>query len=142
MFYLIVWLSVSVIISKSSEGIKLGGATNADTNDPEIKEVAEKAMVQVNGKTRSRNLYKLVKIINARTQVVSGTKYYFTILAASTNCRKAGLQIWKPSKPLALQNTGEINLAKCAVDTNKPTKQFNVEVWSQPWTNTFQVTLT
>uniref|UniRef100_A0A1I7VXS4 Cystatin domain-containing protein n=1 Tax=Loa loa TaxID=7209 RepID=A0A1I7VXS4_LOALO len=127
MFYLIVWLSVSVIISKSSEGIKLGGATNADTNDPEIKEVAEKAMVQVNGKTRSRNLYKLVKIINARTQVVSGTKYYFTILAASTNCRK---------------NTGEINLAKCAVDTNKPTKQFNVEVWSQPWTNTFQVTLT
>lgn len=54
-----------------------------------LQEVAEKAMVKVNEKIRHNNLYKLVKVIKARTQVVSGMKYYLTILAAPTTCRKA-----------------------------------------------------
>uniref|UniRef100_A0A915PUX9 Cystatin domain-containing protein n=1 Tax=Setaria digitata TaxID=48799 RepID=A0A915PUX9_9BILA len=135
MCYLILYLTLFMIISKgSAQGFGfVGGVTNSDVDDPEIKDVAEKAMVQVNQQTKSKYLYKLEKIIGARTQVVSGVKYYLRILAAPTR-------------------SGITNAATCAVNKNKPKKveyislkpneEFNIEVWSAPWQNTFSVTLT
>ncbi|VDO07816.1 unnamed protein product [Brugia timori] len=94
MFFPIVWLSVLLIISKSfAREIRLSRATYNE-DDEEIQEVAEKAMEQVNDQTRYRNLYKLVRVISAQTQVVAGIKYYLTILAAPTTCRKASLHIY------------------------------------------------
>ncbi|KAL3986021.1 Cystatin domain family protein [Acanthocheilonema viteae] len=128
MFYLIVCLSTFVIISESSaKEILLGGIKNSNVNDPEIQKVAEKAMEKVNAKTNYENLYKLVKVIDARTQVVAGVKYYLTILAAPTTCRKS---------------SRKMNAAKCTIDMSKPKKQFKIEVRSAPWQNIFDVTLT
>ncbi|VDM12189.1 unnamed protein product [Wuchereria bancrofti] len=105
MFFPIVWFSVLLIISKSfAREIRLGRTTyNEDDaeiqvemfNVSSLQEVAEKAMEQVNEQTNYRNLYKLVKVISAQTQVVAGIKYYLTILAAPTTCRKAYLKAFK-----------------------------------------------
>uniref|UniRef100_A0A0R3RRT0 Cystatin domain-containing protein n=1 Tax=Elaeophora elaphi TaxID=1147741 RepID=A0A0R3RRT0_9BILA len=95
MFYLTVWLSVFLLVisTSSAKGMQLGGITNSNVDEAEIQKVAKKAMVEINAKTNSTNLYKFVKVISARTQVVSGIKYYLTILAAPTTCKKAGLQV-------------------------------------------------
>ncbi|EJW82673.1 cystatin [Wuchereria bancrofti] len=126
MFFPIVWFSVLLIISKSfAREIRLG-RTTYNEDDAEIQEVAEKAMEQVNEQTNYRNLYKLVKVISAQTQVVAGIKYYLTILAAPTTCRKGAVGM---------------NPMKCTIDNSKSKKQFKIEVWSAPWQNTFKVTL-
>ncbi|VDK72902.1 unnamed protein product [Onchocerca ochengi] len=126
MFYLIIWFSAFAIISKSfAREIRLGKLTNDNEDDEEIQEVAEKAMIQVNEKMKYDNLYKLVKVINARTQVVAGMKYYLTILTAPTTCRK---------------NSG-MSPANCAIDHSKPKKKVILEVWSAPWQNIFKVTM-
>ncbi|VDO30067.1 unnamed protein product [Onchocerca flexuosa] len=93
MFNLIIWFAAFAIISKSfAREIRLGKLTNDNEDDEEIQEVAKKAMTQVNEKmSYDNNLYKLVKVLNASTQVVAGIKYHLTILAAPTTCRKVGL---------------------------------------------------
>ncbi|CAG9530810.1 unnamed protein product [Cercopithifilaria johnstoni] len=127
MFHLVLWFSAFVIISKNSAKImQFGREAQSNVNDPEIQEIAEKALEKVNMKMNYRNLYKLVKVINARTQTIAGMKYYLTILAAPTTCRKS---------------SKNVNAANCVIDKSKPEKKFKIEVWSAPWQNIFEVTL-
>ncbi|VBB25898.1 unnamed protein product [Acanthocheilonema viteae] len=93
MFYLIVCLSTFVIISESSaKEILLGGIKNSNVNDPEIQKVAEKAMEKVNAKTNYENLYKLVKVIDARTQS-----------SRKMNAAKCTIDMSKPKKQFKIE---------------------------------------
>ncbi|VDK82772.1 unnamed protein product [Litomosoides sigmodontis] len=107
MFPIIVWLSTFLIIPSFALEMQLGGIAISNVNDPEIQEIAEKAMEKVNMKTNYSHLYKLVKVISARTQV----------------------------------NSRKTDAARCVIDKSKPEKPFEIEVWSAPWQNTFEVTL-
>lgn len=52
-----------------------------------MQEIAEKAMPQLNAQQNDGTVYKLVKVVSAKTQVVAGMLYYLTIVAAPTTCK-------------------------------------------------------
>ncbi|XP_046554414.1 multicystatin-like isoform X2 [Haliotis rubra] len=90
-------------VTKRAGGL-LGGPTGVDVNSAEIQEVANFALTEINGIQGAQN--SLVKVVNARKQIVSGINYILI---------------------LSLQNRDKTQLCE-------------VRVWYQSWTNTKQVT--
>ncbi|XP_067681142.1 uncharacterized protein [Haliotis asinina] len=90
-------------VTKRAGGL-LGGPTGVDVNSAEIQEVANFALTEINGIQGAQNA--LVKVVNARKQIVSGINYILT---------------------LRLQNGDKTQLCE-------------VTVWYQSWTNMKQVT--
>nr|XP_033792291.1 cystatin-like [Geotrypetes seraphini] len=85
------WLCFSVILSStillSSAGIP-GGPINIDPNTPEVQEAARYALTVYNQKSENANLYKIVKIQSAQSQVVAGVKYTMVVEMGLTQCKK------------------------------------------------------
>ncbi|XP_067681143.1 uncharacterized protein [Haliotis asinina] len=63
-------------VTKRARGL-LGGPTGVDVNSAEIQEVANFALTEINGIQGTQN--SLVKVVNARKQVVSGINYILTL---------------------------------------------------------------
>ncbi|XP_062375872.1 cystatin-like [Sardina pilchardus] len=92
-----------------------GGINPTDVNNPEMKAALNFAVSEVNKQNVVYNS-KVVKVISATSQVVSGYMYRFEVEMAISGC-----------KPCAQQ--------KCDDANSELTKPYTCyfDVWSQPW---------
>ncbi len=85
---IIVCLFVFYLGFMTIEANEAGGITDADPNDPQVKNVLEFCETMLDKAVNSPYSHKAGKIIKAQTQVVSGLKYYLTFEFSETNCLK------------------------------------------------------
>ncbi|KAM9477731.1 cystatin-like [Clarias gariepinus] len=117
MFVKVVVLLLVLVLAVTSSML-VGTPVNADIKDPKIKQAVLFAIAAYNAKSESIYTSKVLKVINAQSQVVSGIKYTFTVKIATTSCKKmhAKRKCYVHSDP-AIANPHKCKLA----------------VWSQPW---------
>jgi len=105
-----------------------GGWSPADPKEEGVQRVAEFAVMDNNKRSNSMNHDKLIEVVTASRQVVSGIKYRLQIKIGQTNCRKNH----------GSEFTSE-HLAACEVPENNPRKTCDVEIWEQKWKSFVQV---
>jgi len=106
---------------KRSPGVP-GGLSDADVNDPSVKEITQFALSAIQKSVNSPYQHTLVRIIEARRQVVAGTLYHFKLEVAPTSCLKSDE---------SCQNTTSNTSEQLLICTLK--------VWDQPWTKLREV---
>ncbi|XP_046351315.2 multicystatin-like isoform X1 [Haliotis rufescens] len=95
-------------VTKRALGL-LGGVTAVDVNSAEIKEVANFAVTEINGLQGEQN--SLVKVVNARKQIVSGINYILTLsLQNGDKTQMCEVRIWYQS----WTNTKKVTEHKCS----------------------------
>ncbi|CAB3374118.1 Hypothetical predicted protein [Cloeon dipterum] len=101
----------------------VGGVSPADPNDPKFKEIADHAVLELDKGTNALYHRTVVKIVSARTQVVSGALYYLKL--------ELGYSDWAKNtpKPTKIQLTEGSEREIC-----------DVQVWDRPWLNAREVT--
>ncbi|KAK6109162.1 Cystatin domain family protein [Brugia pahangi] len=57
-------------------------------NDPDVKDVVNESMMQINDQLRGQSLFKLERILKANVLVVQSTIYKVTLLLVPTTCSK------------------------------------------------------
>ncbi|KAM9477501.1 cystatin-like [Clarias gariepinus] len=123
MFVKVVVPLLVLVLAVTSEKL-VGAPEDADINDPSIKQALRFAVAEYNTKSNSIYTSKVVKVISAQSQVVSGAKYIITVKMATTSCKKADAK------------------KKCTVHSDpaiaKPRK-CKLAVWSQPWLNRMEL---
>jgi len=111
-----------------------GGISNLNMSDPQVekdlnrlanfalKEIAAKrtAVAASEGKPQKPLVYSLLKIVSARSQIVSGVKYYIEVKFRDSLCPKTNTK----------QNRRSLSSASCLHP-----EQCEVTVWEQPWLN-------
>ncbi|XP_052123154.1 uncharacterized protein LOC113207913 isoform X1 [Frankliniella occidentalis] len=106
---------------KRSPGVP-GGLSDADVNDPHVMEITQFALAEIQKSVNSPYQHTLVRIIEARRQVVAGTLYHFKLEVAPTSCLKTDQ---------SSQNCASSNSEQLLICTLK--------VWDQPWTKLREV---
>ncbi|KAJ1528577.1 hypothetical protein ONE63_006981 [Megalurothrips usitatus] len=107
---------------KRSPGVP-GGLSEADVNDPFVKEITNFGMSKVQESINSPFHHALVRIIELQKQVVAGTLYHYKVEIAPTSCYKADAQNKDCTPP-----TNSEQLMICSF-----------KVWDQPWTGRREV---
>ncbi|XP_062851030.1 cystatin-like [Trichomycterus rosablanca] len=119
----VVLLFVVVFVTVSSAGL-VGGLTDVSIDEPDVQSALKFAVVQHNHKSNDLFMSRVTKIDSVQKQVVSGTKYIFTVEMARTCCRKGGVE------------------ELCAVNSDPAIAmphQCRLAVWTQPWLNMINV---
>lgn len=102
-----------------------GGSQDVDISDGDFQSALRFAVANYNkGNNADAHLFKVVKILSAKVQVVGGYSYTTVVKLGRTNCKK--------DEP----NTG------CTVYTNPPKAQIYLckfVVLSRPWLQVIQV---
>lgn len=104
-------------------GVMTGGIEKADKNSDSIQAVSDFAVKRIDAGLNSPYMSKLVKIVDAKTQVVAGIKYFLDLEIGYTTCRK-----------------GELRNEDCEFDTDKVTQICHIEIYERPWENYREVT--
>ncbi|XP_027021709.1 cystatin-like [Tachysurus fulvidraco] len=117
MFVKFVATLLAVFLTVANAGLD-GAPENADINSPEVQNALSFAVAQYNSESDSIYIQKVVKVIKAQVQVVSGVNYIFTVEMANTSCKKE-----KPEETCAINS--DPDLAK--------SHECKLTVWSQPW---------
>ncbi|KAI6230730.1 Cystatin [Aphelenchoides fujianensis] len=135
--FLLVSAASVVVIMATEEGHKgrqMGGWTQQDVESDKIKEFANKAVNKLNQQSNDMHQHIVTKILSAESQVVAGAKYRIKAEFGRTSCKKAS-----SSARFLVLTLGEV----CG--ENEPvqsTKTYNIEIFSQPWTNTEEIKFT
>ncbi|XP_034238898.1 uncharacterized protein LOC117643876 isoform X1 [Thrips palmi] len=103
--------------SRSKREMALGGPQQIDVEDPYVKELAGFALVEIDKGLNSPYQQKVVRVVEAKTQVVAGTLMHLKLELATTNCLK--------SEKLAAEN--------CVHDSDQPTTMCSLKVWDRSW---------
>ncbi|XP_049786847.1 T-kininogen 2 isoform X2 [Schistocerca cancellata] len=114
---------VSESVSNVTETL-VGGLSDADVNDPHIKDVATFALSEIDRRQNSAFKQALVRIVSAKTQVVGGTLYHLQLEIGASNCRKG---------------KDDAN-SECTLKAGSNIQVCDVKVWDKPWLPTRQVT--
>ncbi|XP_062851507.1 cystatin-like [Trichomycterus rosablanca] len=78
-------LVVSVAMASA---ILVGAPQNADINSQDVQDALKFAVQQYNKVNQDEYLSRVLKVIKAQEQVVSGMKYIFTVEMVRTSCKK------------------------------------------------------
>ncbi|XP_062375103.1 cystatin-like isoform X2 [Sardina pilchardus] len=114
MFWTTAALLVTLAVAGVSTSHKSGEITDIDVNSPEVKDALNFAVDEFN-RQNDVYIYKVVKVIKATSQVVSGIMYRFEVEMSISGC--------KPSpQEICAKDNSELKPYTC-----------NFEVWSQPW---------
>ncbi|XP_049828716.1 kininogen-1-like [Schistocerca gregaria] len=114
---------VSESVSNVTETLD-GGLSDADVNDPHIKDVAAFALSEIDRRQNSAFKQALVQIVSAKTQVVGGTLYHLRLEIGASNCRKGK----------------DDATSECTLKAGSNIQVCDVKVWDKPWLPTRQVT--
>ncbi|XP_007442959.1 cystatin-like [Python bivittatus] len=107
-----------------------GGLSPASPTDDGVQKAAAFAVEQYNTRsTDNTNYFKVLRIVQAQSQVVAGVKYYLTVEVVKTACEKS-------NGPMAFNKIQNCELPPRA-EQEKLTCYF--EVWSQPWLNKMEL---
>uniref|UniRef100_A0A6B2F8A0 Cystatin domain-containing protein n=1 Tax=Bothriechis nubestris TaxID=1766655 RepID=A0A6B2F8A0_9SAUR len=101
-----------------------GGLSPRDVTDPEVQEAAAFAVEEYNARSTNGNYFKALRVVEAKSQVVSGAKYYLTMELVKTSCRKT---IGNPKVYQEIQN------CRLPPRNQQETLTCHFEVWSRPW---------
>lgn len=101
----------------------IGGFVPVDEKSEELKELLSFVVDAVDAQSNALHKQKLVKVIEAQRQVVSGIKTKMVIELGYTGCRK--------NKPAA---------DTCEIDESRDHQFCNITVWEQPWAKKRQLT--
>ncbi|VDM46255.1 unnamed protein product [Toxocara canis] len=112
-----------VLLSEAQVGVP-GGFRSEDVNDPSVKALAEKALQRINAASNDLFQQTIIKVINAKTQVVAGTNTELELLIAPTGCRK-----------------NQSSTDKCTVTQNGQKQICTVSIWEKPWENFEKITV-
>ncbi|XP_013907973.1 PREDICTED: cystatin-like [Thamnophis sirtalis] len=66
-----------------------GGVVEVPVTGEGVKEAAAFAVEQYNKDSKNANYFKELRIVNAKSQVVVGVKYYLTVEVGKTVCEKS-----------------------------------------------------
>ncbi|KAJ9588848.1 hypothetical protein L9F63_017886 [Diploptera punctata] len=115
-----VFVALAVVIVNSGAAPAnepcVGCPATVDVNDSDVQRVANLAVAEVQKSSNSPYQHRLVRVVEATSQVVSGTKYVLTIEVGH-------------DEPKDGDNNVQV------------TQRCQVEIWSQPWLNKNQVTV-
>ncbi|XP_051819905.1 cystatin-M [Antechinus flavipes] len=109
--------------SEPRPGNLLGARIPVSTSSPELKEYTQLAVQTFNTGSNSIYYFRDTKVLKAEKQLVSGIKYFLTMLFGSTQCRKGA-------------DTGEgVNLTQCPFSAEQENFQCDFEILQVPWKN-------
>lgn len=74
--------------SRSKREVLLGGPQHIDVEDPYVKELADFALLEIEKGLNSPYQQKVVRVVEAKRQVVAGTLMHLKLELATTNCLK------------------------------------------------------
>ncbi|KAJ0066753.1 hypothetical protein NL108_002327 [Boleophthalmus pectinirostris] len=115
----------SVLFIACASAVMPGGISdieNLNENEGALNALAH-AVRHHNSNNNHTHLEVVSEVLNARSQVVSGSLYYFTVLMATTNC-----------------TTDSVNEPCTIPPENAKICKCEFQVWSQPWLNSNIVT--
>jgi len=120
--------TISCEIKPKTEHV-LGGFSPMDLSNREtnarVQNVSKFAMKSLNEKSNDLYHHAPLRVLDAKSQVVAGTKYVINIYTGQTTCAKNQVQ--------ADQVTGE----RCPLsnDANAKFSKCEMTVWEKPWEN-------
>ncbi|XP_076141600.1 cystatin-like isoform X2 [Alosa pseudoharengus] len=116
MFWTTATLLVTLAFARVSTSTMAGAITDTDVNIPEVKDALNFAVDEFNTQSNDVYIYKVVQVIKATSQVVSGTMYRFEVEMVISGYKSSPQEM-------------------CAMDNSELKKPYTCyfEVWSQPW---------
>ena len=75
--------------ARSKREALLGGPQSVDVEDPYVKELASFALLEIDKGLNSPYQQKVVRVVEAKRQVVAGTLMHLKLELATTNCLKS-----------------------------------------------------
>uniref|UniRef100_A0A161MSA0 Cysteine proteinase cg12163 isoform x2 n=1 Tax=Triatoma infestans TaxID=30076 RepID=A0A161MSA0_TRIIF len=101
----------------------VGGESPIDTNDKRITDLTNYIEDELTSRSNSQYTKTIAQVVNATTQVVSGTLTRVTVEVADTNCLKSD------NKPKS----------ECSA-TNQGQQICTLAIWEQPWLHKKEIT--
>ncbi|CAJ0603185.1 unnamed protein product [Cylicocyclus nassatus] len=110
----------------------VGGKTEQDASNPEYMKMAWKAVKTIAEQADAATKVFLipVEVRKAETQVVAGIKYILEVVYGESKCEKEKIA------------PDEVTQANCQLKENPMKALYKVVVWSKPWQNFEQYTVT
>uniref|UniRef100_A0A8D2JLF4 Cystatin E/M n=1 Tax=Varanus komodoensis TaxID=61221 RepID=A0A8D2JLF4_VARKO len=107
-----------------------GGLVDRSVADPDVRKAAAFAVEAYNRASNSLFYYKVLRILDAKSQVVEGIKYYLTMELVNTLYEKKGGS-----------GLNQADLEHCEVPpANEQKRQIcEFQVWSRPWKDSMQL---
>ena len=81
-------LAISLFLANFAMSQALGGLQPIDTNNEEVQAFAKKAVEKLNQQSNDANEHIFLKVLEAKSQVVSGVRYEMKVEFGRTNCKK------------------------------------------------------
>ncbi|XP_042295993.1 cystatin-like [Sceloporus undulatus] len=108
----------------------VGGWRERSASDPDVKEAAAFALQAYNEASNSLYCSKALRVLEAKSQVVAGTKYSLTIELVNTLCKKE-----------AGSSLKDLDLEHCKMPPeNQQRREICIfQVWSRPWISDTQL---
>ncbi|XP_053731702.1 cystatin C (amyloid angiopathy and cerebral hemorrhage) [Synchiropus splendidus] len=118
-------LSVAVFAVAIAATVSIpGGISDIDSNDEGFQNAMSFAVARHNNASNDLYLRQVAGVVESKSQVVAGVRYFITVNLAKTNCTKA-------------------NFAELCTVHNDPVLaapyQCKFTVWSKPWLNFIKV---
>ncbi|KAF7238404.1 Cystatin [Varanus komodoensis] len=107
-----------------------GGLVDRSVADPDVRKAAAFAVEAYNRASNSLFYYKVLRILDAKSQVVAGVKYYLTVELVSTQCEKKGGSVL---------NQAEVDLCAVAPTNEQQKRTCEFQVVSRPWENVLEL---
>lgn len=104
--------------------VLLGGFTAVNPDSEDLLRLSDFVLASVDAQSNAMHAQRLVRVIEAQRQIVSGVKTKMIIELGYTKCRKSK----------------ELERDKCEIDDSREHNYCSVTVWEQPWVNSKKVT--
>uniref|UniRef100_A0A803K2R8 Cystatin-like n=1 Tax=Xenopus tropicalis TaxID=8364 RepID=A0A803K2R8_XENTR len=113
----------SLLVTLVSTGMP-GAPVPADPASRDIQKAANFALERFNRMSNDAHIYRKIKVLSAKSQVVAGVNYYLTMKIGATNCRK---------------NSENLEACELAQNDEAQTRICTFQVYSIPWKNTMSL---
>ncbi|XP_038264805.1 cystatin-M [Dermochelys coriacea] len=107
----------------------VGGLQEVPVSDPGVQAAVRFAVEIYNRASNSLYYSRAERVLRARSQVVTGVKYYLTVQLVTTRCRKNGA---------GLEN-GDVSTCPLPPASEQQKLLCEFQVWSRPWLNRSQL---
>ncbi|OCT77800.1 cystatin-C [Xenopus laevis] len=86
-WYLVLVVALSFLATLVSTGL-VGAPQATDPGSKDVQNAANFALESFNSLSKNAGLYKLIKVISVKKQVVAGMNYFLETRIGATNCQK------------------------------------------------------
>jgi len=126
-FIILAILGLSLCFLVFGDRPLVGGWTDLNVEDENVKNLTLLALDRYNKQTNSINLKQLVRIKSAKAQLVSGRKFAITFTIGETLCSKNGIQK-RSAKECPITNTSTIETCSVVIWQRAWLKEGNTQI--------------